>query len=91
VVATAHHRAPKALHDVIAAYLASPEAAERIIRGREASYVAFCPSLAEVEIYRKAAPQGLAATLANGKTPAWLRPVPMPQASGLLVWKVVRK
>lgn len=90
VVATAHHRAPRALHDVIAAYLAKPDAAERIVRARGASYVALCPGLAEVAIYREAAPQGLAATLANGKTPAWLRPVPMPQDSGLLVWEVVR-
>ena len=91
VVATAHHRAPQALHDVIAGFVASPEAAEAIIRARGANHIALCPALAEVAIYREAAPKGLAAALVNGKTPAWLRPVPMPQESGLLVWEVTRR
>mgnify|MGYP000857510810 CR=1 FL=1 len=91
VVATAHHRAPQALHDVIAAFLASPADAEAIVSKRGASHVALCPALAEVAIYREAAPRGLAASLAEGKTPAWLRPVPMPQDSGLLVWEVTRR
>lgn len=91
VVATAHHRAPRGLHDVIAAFIATPEAAEAIIRQRGASHVALCPALAEVAIYREAAPEGLAAALAIGKTPAWLRPVPMPQDSGLLVWEVTAR
>ncbi|MFN3517728.1 MAG: hypothetical protein ACK4YM_11315, partial [Novosphingobium sp.] len=59
-----------------------------IVRKRGASHVALCPALAEVAIYREAAPGGLAASLADGKTPAWLRPVPMPRDSGLLVWEV---
>ena len=52
VVATAHHRAPQALHDVIAAFTADPAKAEAIVRGRRARYVAICPGLAEAAIYR---------------------------------------
>jgi hypothetical protein len=89
VLATAHHRAPAALRDVIAVFTSSPEIAEPIVRARGAAYLAVCPALAEIAIYREAAPGGLAAALANGKTPAWLRPVPMPQDSGLLVWEVI--
>ena len=89
VIATAHHRAPQALHDVIAAFTADPAKAEAIVRARGARYVAICPGLAEAAIYREAAPQGLMARLSVGQVPAWLRPVPMPKASGLLVWEVL--
>ena len=88
VVATAHHRAPQALHDVIAAFTADPATAEAIVRGRGARYVAICPGLAEAAIYREAAPQGLMAQLSAGQAPSWLEPVAMPKDSGLLVWAV---
>ena len=88
VVATAHHRAPQALHDVIAAFTADPATAEAIVRGRGARYVAICPGLAEAAIYREAAPQGLMAQLSAGQAPGWLEPVAMPKDSGLLVWAV---
>ena len=88
VVATAHHRAPQALHDVIAAFTADPANAEAIVRGRRARYVAICPGLAEAAIYREAAPQGLMAQLSAGQAPSWLEPVAMPKDSGLLVWAV---
>jgi hypothetical protein len=90
VVATAHHRAPQALHDVIAAFTANPAKAEAIVRGRGARYVAICPGLAEAAIYREAAPQGLMAKLSAGQVPSWLKPVTMPKDSGLLVWEVVQ-
>lgn len=89
VIATAHHRAPLALHDVIAAFTADPVRAETIVRGRGARYVAICPGLAETQIYREAAPQGLMAQLTSGQTPNWLKPVTMPKQSGLLVWEVL--
>lgn len=89
VVATAHHRAPQALHAVIAAFTADPAKAEAIVRGRGARYLVICPDLAEAAIYRDAAAQGLMARLSAGQAPAWLKPVPMPQASGLLVWEVL--
>ncbi len=89
VVATAHHRAPQALHDVIAAFTSDPAAAETIVRGRGARYLAICPGLAEATLYREAAPRGLMAQLSNGAAPHWLKPVAMPTASGLLVWEVV--
>lgn len=89
VIATAHHRAPQALHDVIAAFTADPVRAEMIVRGRGARYVAICPGLAEAQIYREAAPQGLMARLTGDQAPDWLRQVTMPKDSGLLVWEVV--
>jgi hypothetical protein len=91
VVATAHHRAPQALHDVIAAFTADPAKAEAIVRGRGARYLAICPGLAEAAIYRGAAPHGLMAKLSAGQAPAWLKPVAMPKDSGLLVWEVLKR
>ena len=89
VVATAHHRAPQALHDVIAAFTADPAEAEAIVRRRGARYLAICPGLAEAALYRTAAPNGLMARLSSGQVPNWLRSVAMPKASGLLVWEVL--
>lgn len=89
VVATAHHRAASALKDTIAAFLADPAQAEAIVRRHGARYVAVCPGLAEAEIYRQAAPNGLMAQLSKGQAPAWLRPVALPRESGLLLWAVL--
>lgn len=89
VVATAHHRAPLALHDVIAAFTADPTQAEALVRAHGARYVAICPGLAEAQIYRDAAPNGLMAKLSAGQAPAWLKPMPVPEASGLKLWEVL--
>lgn len=89
VIATAHHRAPQALHDVIAAFTSDPAKAEAVVRAHGARYLVVCPGLAETAIYRQAAPQGLMAELVAGHPPTWLKPVPLPQQSGLRMWKVV--
>ena len=89
VVATAHHRAAHALHDTIAAFIAEPAEAEAIVRSHGARYVAICPGLAEAAIYRQVAPTGLMASLSKDQAPAWLRPVPLPRQSGLLLWEVL--
>ena len=89
VVATAHHRGVRGLHDTIAGFLAQPETAEAFVRRRGARYVLICPALTEAAIYRAAAPQGLMSQLAQGRTPAWLHPIALPRQSGLLMWEVV--
>ncbi|MBN8500092.1 MAG: hypothetical protein J0M19_02945 [Sphingomonadales bacterium] len=89
VVATAHHRAPQALHDIIAAFTADPARAEQLIRAHGAGLVVICPDLPETMIYREAAPKGLMADLVGGKAPVWLRPLPSAGYSGLMVWEVV--
>ncbi len=89
VVATAHHRGVRGLHDTIAGFLVPPETAEAFVRRRGARYVLICPALTEAAIYRAAAPQGLMSQLAQGRAPAWLRPVALPRQSGLLMWEVM--
>jgi hypothetical protein len=89
VVATSHHRAAAAMHDVIAAFLGSPDQARPLARKHGASYVAMCPGLFEARNYAAAAPKGLAAELSAGRAPQWLRPVALPGESGFRLWKVV--
>lgn len=89
VVASAHHRAASALHDVIEGFLANPDQARAIVTRHQARYVLVCPGMIEVDNYRQAAPDGLMATLMRGRSPGWLRPVALPQGSGLMMWEVV--
>lgn len=88
VVATSHHRGSDAMRQVISGFLGPERAAHELLRARASAYVAICPDLAETAAYARAAPQGFAALLIDGKAPAWLEPVAMPQQVGLRVWKV---
>lgn len=78
VVASAHHRGNAAMADTIRAFLGSGDEAVRIAKDRGFRYLAFCPSMNEVERYAKRAPDGLAGRLTRGEVPDWLRPVPLP-------------
>lgn len=90
VIATAHHRAPQALHDVIAAFIAKPDQARAIVSSRGARYVMICPGLIEAGNYQRAEPDGLMASLLAGRAPDWLRPVGLPGQTGLQLWEVRR-
>ena len=84
VIATGHHRAATAMHDVIAVFVIPPAAAEKIVRRHSADYVLVCSDLTEAHNYQLFAPQGLMAQLLNGKTPDWLEPVALPPGAGTL-------
>jgi len=88
VVATGHHRATRAMHDVVAAFIAPPEKARTIIAAHGARYIMLCPGQTEIENYRKAQPAGLMAGLLTDQPPVWLRPVATPGVTGLLIWEV---
>ncbi|WP_088310359.1 hypothetical protein [Novosphingobium sp. B 225] len=90
VVATAHHRAPAAMHDLIAASIQSADQARPLLARYDARYVLVCPGLIEVGNYRRNAPQGFVPQLAEGKAPVWLKPLPLPKESGLMLWEVTR-
>ena len=90
VVATGHHRANLAMNDVIAAYLATPEAARAIVARRGAKYVVSCDDLVELHNYAYDARHGLAADLLRDRPPGWLRRVPLgASATNLKLWEVV--
>lgn len=88
VVATAHHRANHSMRQVLAAFLGSPAEAHSLIAREGADYVMLCIGMGEVSLYRKRAPDGFAARLADGQIPAWLEPVPLPGSDGLRLWRV---
>lgn len=89
VVATAHHRAAKAMRDVIDAFIGSADGARAIVARRGIAYVALCPDLNEAAVYGRAAPHGFAAQLRSGRAPAWLVPVAMPADVDFKLWRVV--
>lgn len=88
VLATGHHRGAKAIRLVIDAFSGSPEEARAIMRARNLRYLAICPLLQELDLYRERAPGGFAAQLAAGQVPDWLEPVPLQAASGIKMWRL---
>ncbi len=90
VIATSHHRASAAMHDVIEAFISSPGIAQAIVRRHGASYVIACQDLNEVRNYQRVSKDDLTARLLAGHPPAWLQPVPMPATAGTMrVWRVI--
>jgi hypothetical protein len=77
VIAAPYHRNSAGNRRVIEMLLAVPEAAERSVRASGADYVMLCPTMHAVEGLKARAPDGLAAMLANGNYPAWLKPLPL--------------
>jgi hypothetical protein len=89
VLATGHHRGASAIRKVIDAFSGTPEEARKIMRDNRLRYAIVCPKVQEMDLYRKRAPDGFAVRLLEGRAPAWLRPVPLPAASGLRMWEAV--
>ena len=89
VLATGHHRGAKAMRLLIDAFSGSPDEAQAIMRARGLRYLAICPSLQELDLYRERAPGGFAAQLSAGNVPDWLEPIPMPASSGMQLWRRV--
>jgi len=89
VIATAHHRNVVGIGKVLRAYTGTPDEARRIVTASGAGWLLFCPTLGETQRYFAIAPDGLAARLAKGKTPGWLRPVHVPGATDLKVYRVI--
>jgi hypothetical protein len=77
VVAAPYHRNNIGNRLVLEALLASPDAAEQVVRGSGARYVMLCPSMHQIESLKVRALHGLAALLADGGHPDWLEPVPL--------------
>lgn len=89
VIATAHHRNVVGIGKVLRAYTGTPDEARRIISASGARYLLFCPQLSETQRYFAIAPDGLAARLGNGKTPDWLRPVSVPGATDVKIFRII--
>jgi len=88
VIATGHHRGAAGMHDVITAFMGTPDQAHAIITRRHATWVAVCPDVSEQANYIHDAPNGFMAQLLHGKTPAWLEPVNLAPGSHIRFWRV---
>ncbi len=88
VVATGHHRAQAAIHDVILAFTSAEDRAHDIIKRHQAGYVVVCTDLIEPHNFKIGNPDGLMAQLLAGDPPAWLRPVKIDAPEEFKVWKV---
>jgi hypothetical protein len=73
VLAAPYHRDTIGNRRVIGAFLASPEAAYKLVADSGATYFAYCPSLPQMRVFADRAPQGLAAALLEGRIPDWLQ------------------
>jgi len=89
VVATGHHRAGAAMHDVIEAFMAPADKAHTIVARHRAGLLAICTDLGETDRYKAQAPHGLMAQLVQGRAPAWLQPVNVGGPASFRVWRVV--
>jgi hypothetical protein len=88
VVATGHHRGAAGMHDVIAAFMAPPDEAHAIIRGRHTTLIAVCPDIYEPTVYARRAPGGLMAQLLKDRPPQWLERVNLAPGSNIRFWRV---
>lgn len=88
VVATSHHRAQAAMHDVILAFTIPEGEAHAIVSRHHAGYVALCADLGEARLYSAKAPKGLMADLLANEAPQWLEPVAVGEGTTFRVWKV---
>lgn len=87
-VATGHHRGAAGMHDVMSAFLGTPDEAHAIIRRRHATLIAVCPDTAEPSNYKFYAPNGFMAQLLRGQPVPWLERVNIAPDSHLLFWRV---
>ncbi len=84
VFAAPYHRNNHGNRIVADAFLATPEQAEAMLRAAGAELVVWCPDQKPPSALVAAAPQGLAAALARGETPAWLERKALPETSLLV-------
>ncbi len=89
-VASAHHRAERAMRDVILAFTSDPETARKLVVASGAQFLVICADMDEMKIYRSADESGsLAALLADNAAPQWLERVDLGLPAELRIWKVV--
>ena len=87
-VAGPYHRNGDAILDVHHAFDGTPEVAHAHMLKHGATLLMTCPNMSESTIYRARSPNGFYARLAGGEKFPWLEPVPLPQGSPLLLWRI---
>ena len=90
VVATGHHRAESAMHDIIAGFLAPPKETHAIMQKHGARYVVICTDILEPNLYANIGERGsFASRLMAEDPPDWLQPIDLGTPDTFRVWRVV--
>jgi hypothetical protein len=77
VLAAPYHRNVRGNAAMLDVFLAAPQEAKARLAALGVDYIAFCPGAPERYNYVRSAPEGLAATLTRGETPAFLERIPL--------------
>lgn len=88
VVATGHHRNNAAMALTIHAFISEPDQSVALAKRGGARLIVACPDAPEFLTFRQVAPDGLAARLSRGETPAGLEPEPLGQEAHLRAWRI---
>ncbi|TNE57897.1 MAG: hypothetical protein EP341_03760 [Sphingomonadales bacterium] len=90
VVASGHHRAEQAMHDVIGGFIGDADQARDVVKQYGADYVVICVDLIEATNLRFGGDEaGLMGRLVANDPPAWLEQVDLGTPEAFLVWRVV--
>jgi hypothetical protein len=87
VLAAPYHRNIAGNGAMLDVFLSAPPDAAARLKAIGADYLAFCPGAPERHNYAAAAPDGLAAALGRGETPAFLERIPL-DGTALAVYRV---
>lgn len=90
VFVASYHRLQAPLGDTIRFFTGSETDARAFMRTRNLRFIAIDPRADEISVYRKQAPHGLAAQLADGKPPAWLRRVEFGGGDGVYLYAMTQ-
>ena len=91
VVASGHHRAERAMRDVIASFTGTPEFAKQQLDAYGADFVFVCTDLIEPHNYmQEGGEQAFMTRLVTGDVPDWLEPVDVGGPAQFRVWRVIR-
>ena len=73
IMAAPYHRNASAILNAIEVFEAAPEVAIQKLEDLDVDYLYVCPGLSELAVYARRAPEGLAAAIQTGETPAGFR------------------
>ncbi|MBE7182994.1 MAG: GtrA family protein [Methylobacterium mesophilicum] len=88
VLAGPYHRNIEGNLAGLDAWMAEPDDARRMLEAEGAGLVAWCAGNSEADVMA-AAPEGLAASLRDGRAPAWLEPVQETRQSPLKLFRII--
>ena len=87
-IAGPYHRNGDAILDVQRAFRGDADDARRVAKKHGATLLLVCPNMSESTIYKAHSPSGFYMQIIGGKVPDWLVPVPLPDGSPFMLWRI---